>query len=582
MAIRTTVQSGLWSAPATWDTGVPVDGDSAVISAGHIVEFDVDQSGFASGLAGVTLNGTLRASTTPGAYVLKLAGHMTPGANGRLEAGTEADPYPATCTFEIQVNGNYYAVNGGTNAVALYGQQPQYPTALLAAGASAGQTVLTLDTDVTGDWMVGDIVYVCNVNMTRNEEQHTIAAVGAGTVTLASGMASAKLAGSVVALSTRNVRMVGPGTGAGRGIVNSNGAALAGVEIRAFQYGVLSGSNHVLTGCTLSGNSCGAYSGSNHVLTGCTLSGNTYGAYYGSNHVLTGCTLSGNSCGAYYGSNHVLTGCTLSGNTYGVDSGSNHALTGCTLSGNTYGVREGSNRLFDCNFAGNANDLYETSGTAYRCTLASTTQHAGYSALINAPFVARDMDSVAGAIRAWMAGGRIAPNDVELPPSGGHTLSHHLFFERATTAEPISIDTPVWLDLDTVLLEPGASVTLSAWLKQSATGMAEPVRLQLIDPAHDPLIESAASVLAEEAIAETTDWQHVELVYTPPTTQQATIRIYARNDSGEGWVSGIEPGQAIEVEVPVLAEGTLVISTEADNELSAVVVEDILVVTVED
>ncbi len=41
MATRTSVKSGLWSAADTWDTGVPVNGDTVVIAAGHNVIYDV-------------------------------------------------------------------------------------------------------------------------------------------------------------------------------------------------------------------------------------------------------------------------------------------------------------------------------------------------------------------------------------------------------------------------------------------------------------------------------------------------------------------------------------------------------------
>ncbi len=50
MATRTSVGSGLWSSAAVWDTGVPVDGDDVVIASGHVIEFDVNQSAFVTGV----------------------------------------------------------------------------------------------------------------------------------------------------------------------------------------------------------------------------------------------------------------------------------------------------------------------------------------------------------------------------------------------------------------------------------------------------------------------------------------------------------------------------------------------------
>lgn len=202
MAIRTSQQSGRWTEAATWGGTVPVDGDSVVIQAGHVVEFDANLSAWAGGIAGITLAGTLRASTVPGDYVLKLAGHMTPGADGRLEAGTEAAPYPADCTFEIQLNGDVYAINGGENAVALYGQVPASPVVRLTANASAGQTALPVDIDVTGDlWRAGDTLVICDIDRAREYELYTLAAAAPGEIVLTTGLVTGKLAEAVVVLA---------------------------------------------------------------------------------------------------------------------------------------------------------------------------------------------------------------------------------------------------------------------------------------------------------------------------------------------------------------------------------------------
>jgi len=69
VATITSVASGNWSNPATWDSGIPVDNDTVIIAAGHTVVFDVDQSAFANGMAGVTITGI--AAGTPGMLVFK-------------------------------------------------------------------------------------------------------------------------------------------------------------------------------------------------------------------------------------------------------------------------------------------------------------------------------------------------------------------------------------------------------------------------------------------------------------------------------------------------------------------------------
>lgn len=101
MATITSVGSGNWSAAGTWDAGVPADNDTVVIAAGHAVTFDVDQSGFANGIAGLTI--TSHASTpgmlafrhdADGAYHLKVKTGTTiagtgAAARGRLLANSD-------------------------------------------------------------------------------------------------------------------------------------------------------------------------------------------------------------------------------------------------------------------------------------------------------------------------------------------------------------------------------------------------------------------------------------------------------------------------------------------------------------
>ena len=130
MALRTSVGSGAWSAAGTWDTGVPVDGDTFLIAAGHTVTFDVDQSAMPNGMGASVVTGTLLASTTAGAYVLKMKGDIT-GA-GTIQAGTsEAVKYPANCSFTLSWNGAY-GVDGPT--CKFYCQAPTIENAQIVHG----------------------------------------------------------------------------------------------------------------------------------------------------------------------------------------------------------------------------------------------------------------------------------------------------------------------------------------------------------------------------------------------------------------------------------------------------------------
>ena len=333
MAVRTSAQSGLWSATSTWVGGVvPQNLDTVVITAGHVVEYDADNSGFANGIGpnsdttAISLNGTLRASTTPGNYVLKLCGRIGFGANGRLEAGTALAPYPANCSLEIRQTIFASAVHGGTNAVGLYCQQPANETVKTTAGYSAGATVLAVDTDVTADkWAIGDTIVVCNVNKARNEELHTIAGISAGTITLAAPLASAKITGTVIVLSTRNVRLIAETRGNGFALsAVTNG--ILGCEIRGFAWAFSTGENNTIAGPISWGGDYGVYGGAGHVISG-PISGFGTGVFYnGVGHVISG-PIIGCSTGVSNGVSHVISG-PISGCNNGVTGGVNHVISG--------------------------------------------------------------------------------------------------------------------------------------------------------------------------------------------------------------------------------------------------------------
>ena len=140
MAIRTTVNSGNWSNAAIWDTGVPVDNDTVIIAAGHTVTFNVDQSAWANGIAGLTITGdaatpaTLRFEwSAAGTYHLKIkTGTTIAGTNtavyGRILANSDgvwgntgALPFDRKAIIDL-VTTAY--VNAEYLDIALYCEQP--------------------------------------------------------------------------------------------------------------------------------------------------------------------------------------------------------------------------------------------------------------------------------------------------------------------------------------------------------------------------------------------------------------------------------------------------------------------------
>lgn len=174
MGTITSAGSGNWGTGATWVGGaVPVNGDAVVIADGHAIVFDVDQSGFAAGIAGLTLgaNSTLTASTSAGAYYLKMAGNITAsGAGAELRAGTAETAYPTNCTFTIYMNGNYSIDGGASNTLTckFYCYDPPVKYLRLISATPKAITGISKEATCTVTCVghgksAGDIIYLVNV-----------------------------------------------------------------------------------------------------------------------------------------------------------------------------------------------------------------------------------------------------------------------------------------------------------------------------------------------------------------------------------------------------------------------------------
>lgn len=160
MATITSVGSGNWSTAGTWDSGVPADNDTVVIAAGHTVTFDADTSGFANGIAGITITshattpGMLRAKyDADGTYYLKLkTGTTIAGTNaaakGRLLANSDgvwgntgALAYGRKFIIEMGLTGK---IVGSYLDIALYGYEPAVKSATVYGTV---QTVSSINTE---------------------------------------------------------------------------------------------------------------------------------------------------------------------------------------------------------------------------------------------------------------------------------------------------------------------------------------------------------------------------------------------------------------------------------------------------
>jgi hypothetical protein len=484
-ATRTSVGTGLWSAAGTWDTAVPEAGDTAVIAAGHTVTYDIE-SGSEVDLAGLTINGILVAEQADANdYVLKCSADIAFGANGKLNAGTASVPFPVTSTFTIDFDGTASSLECSTNTgnINLYCAQPTNKYILLSGEEAAGQTELSVATDVTGDplWAAGAIVRIDDIG-NQDSEERVIAAggVGASTITVTAGLTNAKVTGAWVVLCRRNIRIIGSTDYA----VKDGVSCVIGAEID----------------CT-----AGVNGGSGHTISG-TVSGCTTGVNGGSGHTISG-TVSGCGSGVYSGSGHTISG-TVSGCNYGVYVGSGHTISGVlNNTANIYRVPETT--CYGAVFTGTENADYNTD----YCPAWSYV-------------VSYDHDGVSGAYKSWSRGGITLSETSTVPV--GYTQGYKLTCESASVAG---------FHQKKVALMPGETLSVTGYIRFADDHSSYKPRLQIVDCGADPLWGTAEVALDEAQVSSgtATGWQAVGVDYTNSTAipKDVYVRTLAKRASGD-------------------------------------------------
>lgn len=555
MATRTFTTAGvnnLWSNAANWDTGVPLNTDTAVIPVEQDCEFDVDQSGFAAGIT-VTLNGTLHASTTAGSYVLKLAAAMT--GSGTLRAGTSGTPYPTTCTFTINRNG--FTITATSLTLDLNCSEPTTKYILLSGVEAVGQTVLSVDTDVTGEsayWADGATIRIDDVNRGSDSEERVIAAGGvtASTITITAGLTNQKEIGAKLILVSRNVKITHTAL-TGAGITGGTGGRIY-TEIRNANSGIAQGTSHTIGG-TISSCAEGILSGTTHILNG-IISGCSIGFNGGTSHTVnSGALISGCSNGGILNSAvgfsvaGTLSGCgmaisassgfTFTGTITGCSSGLNTTtgfyvagtVTNCTngvitsaghifagaITNCTSGINAGSGFVMaGATFSGNTQDINGTgSFTAQNASFASATEFASYNGAarnITAFAESIDHDQVAGAYKAWTRGGIVTKTAALFPT--GYTYSYQHACESASyyCFQNFSVTVPA-----------GGGLVVQCYVRKDAL-MAYLPRVWILLPGIEPFISGVPSY--ESIMTDSVDtWETLVLVYGNATTAPVTVTV---------------------------------------------------------
>jgi len=412
MATATSTGSGAWSTDI-WDggagaDGIPADGDSVVIAAGHNVLMDADLSAW-TGLVTVTITG----GATPGMLYFK------DGTNGYLKIRTGGDIVGTTDTNRGRLlansDGSWSTTTGlayankavidlqgdaqiqATNLdIKLYCTEPTnkfvhvYGTKYTFSAETDVNTstgVITLNTTAPAEGtdvvlvpaagatlptgLYADLVYyvrdnsgsTCKLATTNSDDTIVnITAVGSGTINVLTGPSSGGTALNVLEDVTGDswsstdghdrVVLVDAGAPADYdqqrvtiASIDSASQITISAAIDSAQY---AGCKLFLSSRNVSVRSAGTTSAQAIILHN---SGDTHGGVYQCEIVNTGgsgTTFYG--YGIYYGSGHTISG-TISGCNRGIHYGSGHTISG-TISGCSYGISYGSGHTISGTISG--------------------------------------------------------------------------------------------------------------------------------------------------------------------------------------------------------------------------------------
>jgi len=235
MAVLTSVKSGYWSDPSTWNLGrTPQAGDQVVISSGHTVTYDVVEGssldvelGTSGTSTDVDIYGTLQFdpdATQP--LRLRYKGVIRIRETGKLICGTNDNPMPVKVTIWKTTSGApmiYFYNNAelslvGSPNVPYDAQEGWYRyITKLAASAASGATQITVEDDL--NWQVGDAIWMPRLPAAEtpltvtNPHYAFVTAVNGNTLTLSAGLPHDYPAGIEVAKINRSITLKTAATG---------------------------------------------------------------------------------------------------------------------------------------------------------------------------------------------------------------------------------------------------------------------------------------------------------------------------------------------------------------------------------
>jgi len=573
---------GLWSDTATWvGAAVPVDGDSVTIALGDTVTFDVDQSGFATGIIDLQCAGDFVCSTTAGTYHLKIGGGGIWGVGG-FRAGTAETPLPSSVQFNIEFNGAYQF--SGMVGIALYCTDPSIKYVRSTKSVdSAGASSFNIDTDVTGDiWKSGDTIRICDINQTRESEEYVINSITSSTLDITGTLSVQKSSYPYIVLCSRNIKIYsssinyymiyncqgsifqceiyGGNTidptmvnstngfnactnisvtggcihGCSRAIYNSNYASISNIVIAGAYYGIYQGyrttvNNTCIFSCyyaryssTGGSNTSILYAGCAYGISTCygmSLDGIIEGCGYAIYQIYGG-YYSGeiiNCSNAYYNATCLEIATNISYCYRGIYNCNSINLYSITISNNNYDIDGGRNII------------------GYNCSLNGTTQCYGYLVspiweYYDYPVATMyDIGGVSDSIKGWTRAGYFV-SDVAIYPSG---LSSSVKFYLQNHYVPMILD---W----EYSLSDGEELSLTVYLKRDAvtTYYSDP-EYKLFEAKNDPKVLPLATMISENTTAANSDWQSFNISYTATGPEKVVLRVQSSNDSGNFWAQAV-------------------------------------------
>ena len=512
---------GQWDTGASWTGGsVPGNNDIPTVLVTDTINFDADQSAFANGLAGLVIDGTLTTDSGADLY-MKVNSDVTGSGDWYIDDGASGD-FPDGMVIDL-CSGSNSIIGVDLHFRCI---EPTYQYVRLSALEAAGQTVLSVDTDVTGDtWKDGDIVKICNIDNAAQVEERTIAAGGiaATTITVTAGLTAAKLEGAYIVLKTRNIRIINSTDYVIKSVTDS----VIGAEISNVTNGFQYCNNNTIYG-TLNASSYGIQYCDQNDINGAIVGPTGYGIRSSNNNNILG-IIAGN-VGSFYSSySNRITGVMAGNSSVSSAYSALNIFDGATIIGNTHGLYGGEATFIDCIM----NNQYNLN-TAIRATLYNTLFEGGvefynYDDTSRAPWdviESFDHDQVAGAYKAAMRGG-IVTSDTGTKPTG-EVQSYKHACEDA--------DYPVFMQ-QKVLIQPGDTFSYTVYVRKDAS-MSWLPRTQLIIPEEDPLIDSANTPLDEAIMTNSLNtWEELELTYTNSTDypMEVILRTLAKNATDNVW-----------------------------------------------